>query len=132
MERRDFIASSAALLVSPRRLWAQGTPRRVGYFGGFRDASIFKVWQESLRDHGWVDGKNVVIDYRYWEGHAERIPALAAWSITTRADAIIVTALIVIGSQPVKGDDDAAKKLHGVWRLTYWLPGLDSNQRPFD
>ncbi len=35
-----------------------------------------------------------------------------------RATAIIVTALFVIGSQPVKGDDDAAKKLHGVWRLT--------------
>ena len=35
-----------------------------------------------------------------------------------RAIAIIATALSVIGSQPVKCDDDAAKKLHGVWRLT--------------
>jgi hypothetical protein len=35
-----------------------------------------------------------------------------------RATAIIVTALFVIGLQPVKSDDDAAKKLHGVWRLT--------------
>ena len=35
-----------------------------------------------------------------------------------RAIAIIVTALFVIGMRPVKGDDDVAKKLHGVWRLT--------------
>lgn len=35
-----------------------------------------------------------------------------------RAIAIIVTALFVIGMPPVKGDDDADKKLHGVWRLT--------------
>ena len=35
-----------------------------------------------------------------------------------RATAIIVTVLFAIGSQPVKGNEDAAKKLHGVWRLT--------------
>jgi hypothetical protein len=74
MDRRDFIAAIAALLVSPRHVQAQGTPRRVGYLGGSRDGSTFKVWQESLRDHGWIDGTNVIIDYRYWEGHAERIP----------------------------------------------------------
>jgi hypothetical protein len=33
MKRREFITATAALLVSPRRLWAQGTPRRIGYLG---------------------------------------------------------------------------------------------------
>jgi hypothetical protein len=28
---------------------------RVGYLGGSRDGSIFKGWQESLQDHGWID-----------------------------------------------------------------------------
>ena len=36
---------------------------------------------------------------------------------TMRGIAIVVIALFV-GSQPVRGDDDATKKLHGVWRLT--------------
>ena len=89
MKRRDFIAAIAALLVSPRYVQAQGTPRRVGYLGGSRDGSIFKVWQESLRDHGWIDGKNVIIDYRYWEGHAERIPALAAELVALRPDLLV-------------------------------------------
>jgi hypothetical protein len=35
-----------------------------------------------------------------------------------RAIAVIVTAFFVIGIWPVKGDDDVAKKLEGVWRLT--------------
>jgi hypothetical protein len=26
---------------------------------------------EGLRDHGWIEGKNLIIDYRYFEGHAE-------------------------------------------------------------
>ena len=36
MKRREFIAVTAALLVSPRHLLAQGKPRRIGYLGGFR------------------------------------------------------------------------------------------------
>lgn len=35
-----------------------------------------------------------------------------------RALAIVVTAVFVMGMWPAKADDDAAKKLHGVWRLT--------------
>ena len=34
MKRREFIAATAALLVSPRRSWAQGTPRQIGFLGG--------------------------------------------------------------------------------------------------
>ena len=89
MKRREFIAATAALLVLTRHVQAQGTPRRVGYLGGSRDGSIFKVWQESLRDHGWIDGKNVIIDYRYWEGHAERIPSLAAELVALRPDLLV-------------------------------------------
>src|SRR6476660_8412432 len=63
MRRREFIAGTAALLVSPRRSWAQGPPRRVGYLD---TAPLylpnFKVWQDSLRDHGWIEGKNLIVE----------------------------------------------------------------------
>src|SRR3989442_1625236 len=35
MKRREFIAATAALLVSPRHMQAQGKPRRIGFLGGF-------------------------------------------------------------------------------------------------
>ena len=72
MKRREFIAATAALLVPPRRSWAQGTPRRVGTLGGFQNLQI-KVFQESLRGHGWIEGKNLIIDSRYFEGHVEAV-----------------------------------------------------------
>src|SRR5215471_12844643 len=76
MKRRDFIAGTAALLVSPRRSWAQGKPRRIGYLD---TAPLYlpnyKVWQDSMRDHGWIEGKNLIVDYRSAEGHAERLVA---------------------------------------------------------
>ena len=51
------------------------------------------MFQEGLRDHGWIEGKNLIIDYRYFEGHAERIPALAAELVALKPD-------LLIGSNP--------------------------------
>ncbi len=89
MKRREFIATSAALLVSPRRLWAQGTPRRIGMLSGFQNLQILKGFHENLRGHGWIEGKNLIIDNRYFEGHAERIPALAAELVALKPDLLI-------------------------------------------
>ena len=94
MKRREFMAGAAALLVSPRRSWAQGTPRRIGVLNpGTKnlpsDLPIQKVWLGSLRDHGWVVGKNLIVDSRYAEGHAERLPALAAELIALKPDLLV-------------------------------------------
>jgi putative ABC transport system substrate-binding protein len=90
MKRRDFITATTALLVSPRRLWAQGTPRRVGYLDPvIKNLPLFKVWLDGLRDHGWIEGKNLIIDYRSAEGHAERLPPLAAELVALKPDLIV-------------------------------------------
>jgi ABC-type uncharacterized transport system substrate-binding protein len=89
MDRREFIAGTAALLASPRRSWAQGTPRRVGYLDS---APLylpnFKVWQDSMRDHGWIEGKNLIIDYRSAESHAERLAPLANELVALKPDVL--------------------------------------------
>jgi putative ABC transport system substrate-binding protein len=90
MKRREFIAVTAALLVSPRPLRAEGPPRRLGYLDGSpKNLPLFKVWQDSLRDHGWIEGKNLIVDYRSAEGHAERLPALAAELIALKPDLLV-------------------------------------------
>ena len=90
MKRREFIAATAALLVSPRRSWAQGAPRRVGYLDPApKGLPLWKAWQDGLRDHGWIEGKNLIIDYRSAEGHAERLPPLAAELVVLKPDLIV-------------------------------------------
>src|SRR3954467_381877 len=89
MRRREFIAATAALLVGPRRSRAEGTPRRIGSLGGFQNLPLLKVFQEGLRYHGWIEGKNLIVDYRFFEGHAERIPALAAELVALKPDLLI-------------------------------------------
>jgi putative ABC transport system substrate-binding protein len=90
MNRRNFITGTAALLVSPWRSWAQGTPRRVGYLDS---APLYlpnyKVWQDSMRDHGWIEGKNLIVEYRSAEGHEERVVPLANELVALKPDVLV-------------------------------------------
>jgi putative ABC transport system substrate-binding protein len=90
MKRRDFIAATAALLVLLRPLRAEGPPRRVGYLDPvLKTLPLFKVWQDSLRDHGWIERKNLIVDYRSAEGRAERVLALAAELVALKPDLLV-------------------------------------------
>jgi putative ABC transport system substrate-binding protein len=47
--------------------------------------------RQRLRDHGYVEGKNIVIEYRYAEGKLERLPDLAAELVRLKVDIIVTT-----------------------------------------
>ena len=89
MKRREFIAASAALLVSPRRSLAQGTRRRVGFLAmDVVEPTVQKAWLDGLRNHGWIDGRNLIIEYRYAPSQ-DRLPAFAAELVALSPDLLI-------------------------------------------
>ena len=90
MRRREFIAATAALLVSPRRSRAQGTRRRLGVLGISRPGPVQNALLDGLRNHGWIDGKNLIIEYRY-DQSPDRLPALAAELIALSPDVLIAS-----------------------------------------
>ena len=90
MKRREFIAASAALLVSPRRSLAQGTRRRVGFLAMDVVPTVRKAWLDGLRNQGWIDGRNLVIGYRYARSQ-DRLPAFAAELVALSPDLFIAS-----------------------------------------
>ena len=57
MKRREFIAATTALLLSPRLSLAQGARRRVGFLAVNEvEPTVQKAWLDGLRNHGWIDG----------------------------------------------------------------------------
>jgi putative ABC transport system substrate-binding protein len=89
MKRREFIAASAALLVSPRRSLAQGTRRRVGFLAmDVVEPTVQKAWLDGLRNHGWIDGRNLIIEYRYAPSQ-DRLPAFAAELVALSPDVLL-------------------------------------------
>jgi putative ABC transport system substrate-binding protein len=89
MKRREFIAATAALLVSLRRSRAQGTRRRLGVLVlGERSPTMDNALLDGLRNHGWIDGRNLIIEYRYAQSQ-DRLPASAAELVALSPDLLL-------------------------------------------
>jgi putative tryptophan/tyrosine transport system substrate-binding protein len=92
MKRRAFIAALGGAAVWPLVARAQQleTPT-VGCLinGSPRDTeSLIAPFHNGLRDLGYIEGQNVAIEYRWAEGHYERLAALAAELIDLRVAVI--------------------------------------------
>ena len=91
MRRRKFIAATAALIVSSRRSWAQETRRRLGFLAiGERSPTLLAAFLDGLRNHGWIDGRNLIIEYRYAQSQ-DGLPAFAAELVALSPDLLIAT-----------------------------------------
>jgi putative tryptophan/tyrosine transport system substrate-binding protein len=92
MRRREFIAATAPLLVSPRRSRAQETRRRLGFLLiGERPPTMgpnHTAFLNGLRNHGWVDGRNLIIEFCYAQSQ-DHVPALAAELVALSPDLLI-------------------------------------------
>ena len=65
---------------------------RIGYLGPFTpsaSAALLEAFRQGLRELGYVEGRNISIDYRWAEGTPDRFPALAAELISLRVDVIV-------------------------------------------
>jgi putative ABC transport system substrate-binding protein len=92
------ITSVVAVLffVAPLAVGAQlaGKVHRIGFLGNSTatlEANLVGPFREGLRDLGYVDGQNILIEDRWAEGKYERFPALIAELIAQRVE-VIVTA----------------------------------------
>ncbi len=95
MDRRTFLAGTGAvLLAAPLAAEAQQAAKvaRIGYLSTNLAANphLHEAFLQGLRDLGYVEGRNVVIEYRDAEGKPERLPALAAELVALKVDVIVV------------------------------------------
>ncbi len=95
--RRGFLRTLAGgLLAAPRIADAQqpGKVYRLGYLSagsGTLSSPYTTAFRQGLRDLGWVEGQNIVIEYRSAEGQFDRLPALAAELVRLKVDVIVAT-----------------------------------------
>ncbi len=93
MERRTFIGllAAGAFASEPRVARAQQTnPRRIGILtAGVVPIPAPAAFRDELRDRGWVEGQNLVIERRGGDGNSDRVPALAADLAKMNLDVIV-------------------------------------------
>ncbi len=96
MDRRTFVGVAVAMagipvLVGEAR--SAGLPR-IGYLGNGSQStgsSGLAAFRQGLLDLGWIEGRNVIIEHRWADGHPDRIPRLVAEFVQTKVDVIVVS-----------------------------------------
>ena len=97
MKRRAFISGIVGgLLAVPLVAEAQEAAKvaRIGWLTPDREVVRYQAFLQGLRDLGYVEGHNVVIEYRSAEGRLERLPALAAELVSLKVDVIVARATV--------------------------------------
>src|SRR5690242_6613177 len=92
MKRRDVVAGLGATVAWPRWATAQGMPV-IGFLGSASPGqwtSRKRAFLGGLAEAGFVEGKNVAIEYRWADGHNDRLAELAAELVGRHVNAIVV------------------------------------------
>jgi putative ABC transport system substrate-binding protein len=103
MKRGIMLLALALLVSSPFHLADAQQPTkipRIGFLAVRWDPNTPGPWVEAfrhgLRDLGYTEGKNVLVEYRYIEGKLDRIPSLVAELVQLKVDVLVVVALPAI------------------------------------
>jgi putative ABC transport system substrate-binding protein len=101
MRRREFITLLGAAAAWPLGARAQQVEKRytIGIFsagsqfppgvGPAQNAAFWVAFFDALRQLGWVEGKNILVERRYAENRLERLPVLAAELVRLNVDVIV-------------------------------------------
>jgi putative ABC transport system substrate-binding protein len=94
--RQLLVALGVGALIAPFRSFAQQQGRiwRIGFLSSRRPASLdsdaLGAFPRAMRELGYVEGKNLVIEWRFADGKVERLPDLAAELVRLKVDVIVV------------------------------------------
>ena len=97
----------AALLAADAQ--QAGKVPRIGFLGVSSPSDrplLLDAFRQRLRELGWVEGQNIVIDYRYAEDRVERLPDLAAELVRLKVDLIVS-----LGTQGVTAAKNATETI---------------------
>jgi putative tryptophan/tyrosine transport system substrate-binding protein len=81
MNRREFTSLLGSVAAWPLVVRAQRPVPVIGFLNTRapeQDAHLLAAFREALREAGYIEDRNVTIEYRWAEGHNDRLPALAA------------------------------------------------------
>ncbi len=90
------VTFALGLLAAPLPVEAQQSKKdpRIGYLSAASRSALTartESFRQGLRDLGYVEGKNIVIEYRYAEGKLDRLSGLAAELVRLKVDVIVAT-----------------------------------------
>ena len=107
MDRRTFLTLAGGLLATP--VAAEGQPAgrvwRIAVLGNENNPP-WEGFRQGLRDLGYVEGRNVTMEWRWSEGKTDRLPGLAMELVALKPDVIVAS-----GTQAVRAAKQATSAI---------------------
>jgi putative tryptophan/tyrosine transport system substrate-binding protein len=97
MRRKIFVGLLATVLLTtapPTQAQQPAKFHQIGYLSTDSPSTIaarIEAFRQGLRELGYVEGKNIVIEWRFAEGKADRLPGLVAELVRLKVDAIVTS-----------------------------------------
>jgi len=91
-QRRDFLVTAVALITTPLAAAQQAAGiARIGFLGNNLAAlgHLREAFLQGMRDLGYVEGRNLIIEYRFAQGSLDRFPVLAAELVALKVQVIV-------------------------------------------
>jgi len=113
MDRRTAIREITTILLTTASLAHAQQPKKVPRLGylAITDPATESARAEAirlaLRERGYIEGQNIVVEYRYAEGNRSRLPDLAAELVTLKVDIILVAG----GERAIQATKNATKTI---------------------
>src|SRR5437870_3916696 len=91
MDRRTFIAGTLVTLAAPLTARAQrdGRAARVGFLVMARNAEVESAFPRGLAELGYVEGRDVIVEWRSADGRVDQMAALSGELVRSGADVIV-------------------------------------------
>jgi putative ABC transport system substrate-binding protein len=105
MKRREFIVALGGMAAWPLAVRAQQSKvATIGFLGGNAPSTQGQwtaAFVQRLRELGWIEGRNLAIQYRWAEGHFDRSPQIMAEFVRLKVDVIVThgTANVIAAKQ---------------------------------
>src|SRR4029434_2128402 len=108
IDRRIFLAATGAMLLAAPRTTSGQSGARVPRVGSLATGAGTgtNTLSEGLRALGYVEGRTIVLELRYAEGHVDRLPILAAELVQLNVDVIVAW-----GVEPVEAARTATSRI---------------------
>ena len=126
MTKKILLLALCSLLLALRfSAEAQQTAKvpRIGYLSANREGISIDAFRQGLRDLGYIEGKNILVEYRYSEGKDERLPSLVAELVQLKVDVLVSPLPSVIHAAK------QATKTIPIVMTDYWRPSRDRTNR---
>ena len=102
MLRRTFLVGMAATATAPLAVEAQqsGKLYRIGFLWDSPTVwpHALEAFRRGLRDRGWIEGKNIAIEYRWAEGRFDQLPRMVEELVRLKVDVIVAPTSIYTGA----------------------------------